>query len=171
MRVTHSRRRATPTARGPYPPPRIAVGDRFSTETTLTRRSIAEFARACGDDNPVHTDDDAARSWGFASIIASGPHTSALFGALLAKHYGKSGPTLGLELSIRFQHAVIPDLPVRLAWEVVAVKYNRKLNGQIVSLRGFVEQCSRSVIYGRAKIVVRTRPARQLIGPAVPSDP
>jgi 3-hydroxybutyryl-CoA dehydratase len=137
-------------------PPTIAVGDRFSTETTFTRRSIAEFAKACGDHNPVHTDDDAARSWGFAGVIASGPHTSALFGALLATHYGKFGPTLGLELSIRFQHAVIPDVPVRFAWEVVAIEYNEKLVGNIVSLQGSVEQSGRSVMSGRAKIVVRT---------------
>lgn len=147
------------TVSDPASPPTIAVGDRFNSETTLTRCLIAEFAHACGDDNPVHTDDDAARSWGFAGIIASGPHISALFSALLAKHYGKFGPTLGLELSIRFVQAVIPDRPVRFAWEVAAVEYNEKLDGQMVWLRGTVEQCSRAVISGRAKIVVRTRPA------------
>jgi len=145
----------TPRARSL--PPTIAVGDRFSTKTTLTRRSIAEFARACGDDNPVHTNDDAARSWGFAGVIASGPQTSALFGALLAKHYGKFGPTLGLELSVRFLQAVFPDLPLRLAWEVVAVEHNEKLGGQLVSLQGSVEQSGHAVISGRAKIVVRPR--------------
>lgn len=159
------------TASDLFPPPTIAVGDRFESETTLTRRSIAEFARACGDDNPVHTDDDAARSWGFGGIIASGPHISALFGALLAKHYGKFGPTLGLELSIRFLHAVIPDRPVRLAWEVVGVQFNEKLDGQMVSLRGSVQQCSRAVISGRAKIVVRTRRAAGLVGPTRLPEP
>jgi 3-hydroxybutyryl-CoA dehydratase len=147
------------TQRDRSSPPTIAVGDRFNAETTLTRRSIAEFARACDDDNPVHTDDDAARSWGFAGVIASGPHTSALFGALLAKHYGKFGPTLGLELSVRFLQVVVPDLPLRLVWEVVAVAYNEKLNGQLVSLQGYVEQSGCAVISGRAKIVVRPRTA------------
>lgn len=133
----------------------IAVGDRFGAETTLSRHSIAEFAHACGDDNPVHIDDKAAQSWGFDGIIASGPQTSALFGASLATYFVSFGQALGLELHVRFLRPVAPDAPFRIVWEIVGIARNEKLRGYLVSLSGRCEQNGAAALSGSAKVVVR----------------
>jgi acyl dehydratase len=46
----------------------------MSTElrVTFTREQVAEYAEASGDHNPIHLDDDFARSVGLPGIIAHG---------------------------------------------------------------------------------------------------
>lgn len=137
--------------------PTIAVGDRFDAEATLSRQSIADFAHACGDDNPVHVDDKAAQSWGFDGIIASGPHTSALFSALLATYFVRFGQALGLELHVRFLRPVTSDAPFRIVWEITDISRNEKLRGYLVTLSGRCEQNREAALSGSAKVVVRPR--------------
>ncbi|KAF2991208.1 MaoC family dehydratase [Methylocystis sp. MJC1] len=137
--------------------PTIAVGDRFDAEMTLSRQSIADFAHACGDANPIHVDDKAAHGWGFDDIIASGPHTSALFGALLATYFVRFGQALGLELHVRFLRPVTSDAPFRIVWEIIGIARNEKLRGYLVSLSGRCEQNRAAALSGSAKVVVRPR--------------
>jgi acyl dehydratase len=42
----------------------------YTAPEELGRASLRYFARAVGDDNPVYTDDDAARAAGFDGVIA-----------------------------------------------------------------------------------------------------
>lgn len=44
----------------------------------ITRVQIARYAGAIGDFNPIHLDDEFARSAGLPSVIAHGPLTLAL---------------------------------------------------------------------------------------------
>jgi len=136
-------------------PTRIRIGERFSLETVLSRDDIRDAARLLGDDNPVHLDEQAAIAAGFSGIIAAGPHTSALHSALLAKHYSKLAPMLGLEYSVRFHRVVTADAPLYFEWEVVAVEYKPSLKGELVSLVGKVVQGGRDVMTGTSKVVVR----------------
>ena len=45
---------------------------------TVTRDDLARYARASGDHNPIHQDDDVARSVGLPGVIAHGMYTMAL---------------------------------------------------------------------------------------------
>jgi len=51
---------------------------RFSSRELLTLDSVSRFARAAGDENPLHHAADCAARTRFRGSIASGPHTSAL---------------------------------------------------------------------------------------------
>jgi acyl dehydratase len=58
--------------------------ERFSSEVTLTPAMVGEFAKAAGDDNPLHHDAAFAASTRYGRPIASGTHTTALLLGLTA---------------------------------------------------------------------------------------
>lgn len=45
---------------------------------TITRADLVRYAAASGDDNPIHQDEDVARSVGLPGVIAHGMYTMAL---------------------------------------------------------------------------------------------
>jgi acyl dehydratase len=45
---------------------------------TVTRADLVRYAAASGDHNPIHQDDDVARSVGLPGVIAHGMYTMAL---------------------------------------------------------------------------------------------
>ena len=45
---------------------------------TVTRADLVRYAEASGDDNPIHQDEDVARSVGLPGVIAHGMYTMAL---------------------------------------------------------------------------------------------
>src|SRR5262245_36122513 len=110
--------------------------ERFSTEITLTPSSVADYASAVGDTNPVHHDAEFAASSRYGRRIASGTHTTALLLALTASHFSKHGAMVGLEFWVRFRRPVFADETIRLEWLVVRVTPNAKLRGDVVELRG-----------------------------------
>jgi acyl dehydratase len=69
---------------------------------TFTREQIAAYAEASGDPNPIHLDDELARSMGLPGVIAHG----LLQMGLLAKVAG--GPGHLRRLSCRFAGMVQP---------------------------------------------------------------
>ena len=110
--------------------------ERFSAEITLTPSSVADYASAVGDTNPVHHDPEFAASSRYGRRIASGTHTTALLLALTASHFSKQGSMVGLEFWVRFRRPVFADDTIRLEWLVVRVTPNAKLRGDVVELRG-----------------------------------
>lgn len=110
--------------------------ERFSSEVTLTPAMVGAYARAAGDDNPVHHDARFAASTRYGRPIASGTHTTALLLGLTASHFSKRGAMVGLEFWVRFRRPVYADDTIRLEWLVIKVTPNHKLNGEIVELRG-----------------------------------
>src|SRR5258706_2154153 len=110
--------------------------ERFSTEVTLTPAIVGAYARAAGDDNPVHHDPEFAAATRYRRLIASGTHTTALLLGLTASHFSKTGAMVGLEYWVRFRRPVYADETIRLEWLVVKVTPNDTLGGDIVDLRG-----------------------------------
>jgi acyl dehydratase len=97
---------------------------------------VSAYARAAGDDNPIHHDPEFAASTRYRRLIASGTHTTGLLLGLTASHFSKLGAIVGLEFSVRFRRPVYADETIRLEWLVVKVTPNDKLGGEIVDLRG-----------------------------------
>jgi acyl dehydratase len=55
------------------------AGDTLETRSfTVTRADLVAYADASGDQNPIHQDDDVARSVGLPGVIAHGMFTMAL---------------------------------------------------------------------------------------------
>jgi len=123
-------------------------GERFSKEVALTPESVAAFARASGDENPLHHDAGYAAATRFGRPIASGPQTGALLMGLTASHFSSHGAMLGLEFSFRFKRPVYADETVRLEWLVVSVRPSRRLGGDVVDLRGRLQDASGTTAVG-----------------------
>lgn len=67
-------------------PQQIAVGDRLPEVTfgPITRTTLALFAGASGDHNPIHIDIDFARSAGIDDVFAHGMLPMAVLGRVLS---------------------------------------------------------------------------------------
>ena len=73
---------------------------------TFTREQIAEYADVSGDHNPIHLDDEFARSVGLQGLIAHGMLQMGLLATVAAEAAG--GPGRLRRLSVRFAGMVVP---------------------------------------------------------------
>ena len=132
--------------------------ERFSSQVTLTPAMVGAYARAAGDDNPVHHDPEFAASTRYGRLIASGTHTTALLLGLTASHFSKKGAMVGLEFWVRFRRPVYADETIRLEWLVVKVTPNDKLKGEIVELRGRIKaQDGQTALGAKGRVSVTDR--------------
>ena len=113
--------------------------ERFSSEVVLTPATVEAYARAAGDDNPVHHDPQFAASTRYGRVSASGTHTTALLLGLTAAHFSKNSAMVGLEFWVRFRRPIYADERIRLEWLVVKVTPSDKLDGDVVELRGRIK--------------------------------
>ena len=72
----------------------------------FTREQIAAYAQASGDINPIHLDDEFARSVGLPGVIAHGMLQMGLMGVVAAE--AASGPDKLKRLYCRFAGMVVP---------------------------------------------------------------
>jgi acyl dehydratase len=73
---------------------------------TFTRQQIAAYADASGDKNPIHLDDEFARSVGLPGVIAHGMLQMGLLATVAAEAAG--GPEHLRRLFVRFAGMVVP---------------------------------------------------------------
>ncbi len=131
------------------------VGEVFSKEVTLTEKEIREFASLCGDQNPLHHDASYAATTRFGRIIASGPHFSSLFVALVATHFSQSSPMLGLEFNLKFLRPVYAGVALLMTWNVVSIERKDSLGGDLVSIAGSVmDRSGEPLLTGEGKVLL-----------------
>jgi acyl dehydratase len=84
------------------------VRDPAVTERTVTftKEQIAAYAEASGDVNPIHLDDDFARSVGLPGVIAHGMLQMGVMATVAAEAAG--GPERLRRLYCRFAGMVVP---------------------------------------------------------------
>ena len=132
--------------------------ERFSSEITLTPTTVAAYAGAAGDNNPVHHDPAYAACTRFGRLIASGTHTTALLLGLTASHFSRQGAMVGLEFWVRFRRPIYADETIRLEWLVVKVTPNQKLRGDVVELRGRIKgQDGQTALGAKGRVLVTDR--------------
>jgi len=117
----------------------VKSGLRFSSEVTLNPTLISEFAKAAGDYNPMHHDPQFAAKTRFKRLIASGTHMTSLLLGLSASYFSEQRSMIGLEFWQRFKRPVFADETIKLEWLVIKVTPNKKLNGDVVELRGRIK--------------------------------
>lgn len=136
----------------------ISPGERIIKEEILTKENISEFARMCGDMNPLHHSEEYAHGTRFGRIVACGPHTASLMMGLTASHYSKETAMLGLEFSFDFKKPVFAGETVKIEWEVKEVKYKESLEGDIVSLEGkMIRKKGEEAVTGKGKVLVLSK--------------
>ena len=133
----------------------IRPHDRFSCEVILTPDSVAEYARAAGDSNPVHFDSAFAARTRYRRLIASGTQTTALLLGLTAAYFSENTSMVGLEYWVKFRRPVFADETIRLEWLVIKVTPNPRLGGDVVELRGRVlGEDGRTAVGAKGRVLV-----------------
>ncbi len=87
-------------------------------DVTFSREQIAAYAAASGDHNPIHLDDDFARTVGLPGIIAHGMLQMGLMATVAGEAAG--GPDKLRRLSCRFSGMVVPGDKVAFTAEPLA---------------------------------------------------
>jgi len=136
---------------------KVRPHDRFSSQVVLTPESVASFARAAGDNNPVHFDASFAAQTRYRQLIASGTHTTALLLGLTAAHFSRDTSMVGLQFSVRFKRPVFANETVDLEWLVIKVTPNPRLGGDIVELRGRIcDENGATAVGATGRVLVTT---------------
>jgi acyl dehydratase len=102
-----------------------------SRSVKFTKDQIAAYAEASGDHNPIHLDDEFARSVGLPGVIAHGLLQMGLMGTVAAEAAG--GPDMLSRLYCRFAGMVVPGDTVTFTAEPSA---RGKLDLRAVNQRG-----------------------------------
>lgn len=132
------------------------VGESFGKTMTLDATSISAFATQVGDPNPLHHDEAAARRSRFGSIIACGPHTSALLMALTAERFTRDGAALGLDFRIQFRKVVKAGDQLTMRWTVTRVEDKPRLNGELIEMAGEVRNQLGELVLSSTGLVLAT---------------
>ncbi|MBI4445800.1 MAG: MaoC family dehydratase N-terminal domain-containing protein [Acidobacteria bacterium] len=124
---------------------------------TITEADIVNFAGLSGDFNPLHTDEEFARSTPFGKRIAHGMLVvSAVTG--LANQMGVfEGTTLALmEQTIRYKGAVVPGDTIHLKLRVAEKKESSKQDRGVVTFETRVKnQRDETVVEGHWVLLLR----------------
>ncbi|KRE61033.1 MaoC family dehydratase [Nostocoides sp. Soil756] len=84
----------------------VTVGETIGPVTIpVTRETLVAYANASGDQNPIHQDEDFARSVGLPDVIAHGMWTMGAAGSVVSRWAGDAGRVV--EYGTRFTKPVV----------------------------------------------------------------
>lgn len=126
-----------------------AVGDRASFSKTITDADIQMFSQISGDRNPVHLDEEFAKSTRFKGRIAHGVLALGLVSAVLGNQLPGLG-TIYLNQIIRFLNPVRPGDTITATVEVLSIRPDKP----ILTLRTMcTDQTGTVVLDGEAVVL------------------
>lgn len=130
---------------------RFNVGDSAEVTKTITDADVAAFAEVTGDHNPIHVDDEFAKTTRFGRRIAHGMLTASLISSVLANKLPGEG-SVYLGQSLQFVAPVFPGDEVTARVTVKEIREDKpilKLDTTCVNQRGEI------VIRGEATVLVK----------------
>lgn len=114
----------------------------------LTRQMFVRYAGASGDLNPMHYDDELARSAGYPSVFGQGMLTAGLLGTFVTDWLGAGEIR---RFAVRFREQVWPGDVITCTGRVVAI------DGDRVSVElSAVRQTGRVAVTGTAEFTRNT---------------
>jgi 3-hydroxybutyryl-CoA dehydratase len=132
----------------------LSVGMSESTTATITAEMIDTFADITGDHNPIHVDEDYAKTTQFGGRIAHGALSASFISAVLGNQLPGPG-AIFVELNLRFRKpAMIGDKIIAVA-EVVEIN---ERTGR-VKMKCHCEVDGVKICRGEAGVFVSKRPA------------
>ena len=128
---------------------KIKVGDSAEITKTIEQSDVDAFASVTGDYNPVHVDDEFAKTTRFGKRIAHGMLTASLISAVLANKLPGEG-SVYLGQTLKFVAPVFPGDEITARVTVKEIREDKpivKLETICVNQRGEV------VIRGEATVL------------------
>jgi len=128
----------------------IKIGDTFSTERLITDELIRKFADVSGDYNPIHLDDEVAKTTRFGRRIAHGMLSGAFISAVLGYELSERR-IVYLSQSLRFTAPVFIDDTVTATGTVTNIRDDKP----VVTLETVcTNQNGETVVTGEAVVMV-----------------
>ncbi len=101
------------------------VGYKASETIRITDKMVKQFAELSGDFNPIHMDDEYAKTTRFQRRIAHGMILAALVSRLLNEKVGTGG--IYLSQTLKFKNPVFIDDDITFDFEVIKLNKIRGL--------------------------------------------
>src|SRR6185369_855372 len=128
---------------------KFSVGDSAEITKKLEQSDVDAFARVTGDHNPVHVDEEFAKTTPFGKRIAHGMLTASLISAVLANKLPGEG-SVYLGQTLQFVAPVFPGDEITARVVVKAIREDKP----IVKLETIcVNQRDEIVIRGEATVL------------------
>ncbi len=118
-------------------------------EYAVTRADLVAYADASGDQNPIHQDDDVARSVGLPGVIAHGMYTMALAARAVSDWTGAADV---VELGCKFTSPVV--VPAEGSVVVTVAGTVKSVDDGLATLALQV-RCDGTKVLGMPRAVVR----------------
>ncbi|MBY8861388.1 MaoC family dehydratase [Nocardia sp. CA2R105] len=112
---------------------RVHVGQSAQLSRTVSERDIALFTELSGDRNPLHYDEELAKSTRFGGIIVQGGVTSAILNAVVAEKLPGPG-TVFLNVNWAFRAPVRPGDTITGRVEVVAARTDKPMTELVTTV-------------------------------------
>lgn len=125
------------------------VGQKAQRSRIVTSQDIELFTEISGDRNPLHYDEEIAKSTRFGGIVVQGGVTSAILNAVVAEELPGPG-TVFLEVNWRFKAPVHPGDVITGEVEVIEVREDKpitELNTRVILTDGTVVLEGNAVCY------------------------
>jgi 3-hydroxybutyryl-CoA dehydratase len=129
-------------------------GYAFKLSVQVTDEMVRKFADMCGDFNPIHLDDEYAKSTRFKQRIAHGMIVGALFSRALNDNMGSGG--IYLSQTMKFMQPVFINDTVHMEFLVTAMRKEKgiatvetlakKANGEIYAKGEAIVMVSTAVV-------------------------
>jgi acyl dehydratase len=130
---------------------KLNLGDSAEITKTITEADVQAFADVTGDHNPIHLDDEFAKSTRFGRRIAHGMLSASLISSVLANKLPGEG-SVYLGQSLQFVAPVFPGDEVTARVTVKEIREDKpivKLETTCVNQRGD------TVIRGEATVLIQ----------------
>lgn len=127
----------------------LTIGQKGTYTKTCTAEDLSLFATISGDTNPLHLDDDFAKSSQFGKRIAHGMYTGALVSAALANELPGPG-TIYMGQELKFIAPVFINDTITVVLEVEKIRLD---NAIVTLLCTCTNQAGNVVAAGRATIL------------------
>lgn len=126
----------------------LSVGKHESLKRVITKEDVQFFARATGDFNPLHLDEEYARKTPFRGRIVHGLLTAGLISALLGNKLPGPG-TVYLSQTLRFLS------PVRIGDEITATVEIKSIEERRIILKTTCTNHNGTVVLsGEAEVLI-----------------
>lgn len=128
----------------------IKIGDKFSRERLVTDELVRAFAELSGDHNPIHLDEEFARTTRFGRRIAHGMLSGAFISAVLGYEFAER-KIVYLSQTMKFTAPVFIGDTVTTTATVTGIRKDK----QIVTMETVcTKQTGETVVRGESAVMV-----------------
>lgn len=128
----------------------LNIGDKFLTTKKITDAVVRAFAELSGDYNPIHLDEEFAKTTQFKKRIAHGMISGALISAVLGNEF-KERKIVYLSQTMRFIAPVFIDDTITAAATITHIREDKPI---ITIETVCTNQNDETVVKGEGKIML-----------------